>query len=200
MIQENKQRTKNMKIISDAFDNKQLVDVGKYKFVINPLTEQVPCTDADLLRAACEECARNIDPTRTTKLVTEEDKGAILLAGVSLITGLPFGMARWQPNGLGDQIPQTFNMEYAEGNLWLSGIAKGDQVTVIDDMLSTGGTLIALIKTIEKAGAFIVDIICVAEKINYGAKKRIKDETGYDVTTLVKVDVWQWKLSKVIVE
>ena len=31
-------------------------------------------------------------------------------------------------------------------------------------MVSTGGTIIALIKTIEKIGAEIIDIICVAEK------------------------------------
>lgn len=186
-----------MKKIIEALDNQRLVVVNGKNFLVNPLTEQVPFTSAELLRDACEELAKRVDINSTTKLVTEEDKGAIFLAGVSLLTGLPFGMARWQPNGLANQIKQSFKMEYSAGNLYLNGIEPGDKVTIIDDLVSTGGTLIALIKTIEKIGAEIVGIICIAEKINYHGCERVKNETGYDVKTLLKIDVGGEK-SKVI--
>lgn len=187
-----------MKKIIKALDNQPIVQINGYGFVLNPLTEQIPATDAKLLQDACKELAKCVDQTKTTKLVAEEDKGAILLAGVSWITGLPFGMARWQPNGLPSQIKQSFKMEYKHGDLYLNGIEPKDKVTIIDDIVSTGGTIMALIKTIEKIGAEVINIVCVAEKINYGGVNSIKKNTGHNVKTLLKIDV-SGKKSKIII-
>lgn len=188
---------KNIKQIINALDNKLLIPVGNYNFLINSLTEQIPATSTSLLRAACSELSKRVNLKKTNKLATEEDKGAILVAGVSLLTGLPFGMARWQPNGLENQTAESFKMEYATGELYLNGILPSDRITIVDDFVSTGGTLIALIKTIQRIGAKITGIVCVAEKINYGGIERIKKETGHDVITLLKIDV-SGKFSKVI--
>lgn len=187
-----------MKEIIKALNNQQLLMVNNKKFIINPLTEQVPFTSAELLGEACEELAKRIDVLNTTKLVAEEDKGAIFLAGVSLLTKLPFGIARWQPNGLADQIKQSFKMEYTQGVLYLNGVEPGDKVVIVDDLVSTGGTLIALVKTIEKVGATICGIVCIAEKINYQGCERVKKETGHNVQVLLRVDVGGEK-SKVII-
>ncbi len=186
-----------MKKIIEAFNHKPLVELNGYKFVVNPLTEQIPYTKAKLLRQACRALVAQVDRGRTTKLVSEEDKGAIFLAGVSLITGLPFGMARWQPNGLSDQIRQSFKMEYHGGFLYLSGVEKNDRVTIIEDLISTGGTLISLIKMVKQAGAEIVDVVCLAEKVNYKGVRRVKAETGCVVKTLVKIDI-SGKYSKAV--
>jgi adenine/guanine phosphoribosyltransferase-like PRPP-binding protein len=185
-----------MKELINAFDNKELIKLDNgFKFIINPLSEQIPCTTSNLLKEACQEIIKRI-PKETTKLVTEEDRGAILVAGTSMITGLPFGMFRWNPNGLPGQVKVSFSMEYTSGNLYLNGINKNDKVTIIEDMISSGGTLIAMIKAIENIGAEILCIISVAEKINYEGVKRIKDE-GYDVISLVKIDVSD-EISKVL--
>lgn len=188
---------KNIKQIINALDNKLLIPIGNYNFLINSLTEQIPATSTSLLSAACSELSKRINLKKTNKLATEEDKGAILVAGVSLLTGLPFGMARWQPSGLENQTAESFKMEYTTGELYLNGILPSDKITIVDDFVSTGGTLIALIKTIQRIGAKITGIVCVAEKINYGGIERIKKETGHDVITLLKIDV-SGKFSKVI--
>ncbi|MBT3721268.1 adenine phosphoribosyltransferase [archaeon] len=185
-----------MKEIIRALDNQPLAIVDGRKFIINPLTEQIPFTSSELLSETCKLISQKLKK-EVTKLVTEEDKGGILVAGTSMITGLPFGMARWYPNGLANQISEKFNMEYCKGNLYLNGILKGDKVAIIDDMVSTGGTMISMIKAIEKTGAEIVQIICVAEKLGYDGIQKIKEETGYDVDIFIKVDV-SGKKSKVI--
>jgi adenine phosphoribosyltransferase len=132
-----------------------------------------------------------------TKIAGEEDKGAILVASTALETGLPFGMARWYPSGLEGQVGVDFKMEYASGQLFLNGIEQGDQVIIVDDMISTGGTMLALIEAVLKTDATIVDIICVAEKIEYRGVDRIRDETGYQAKTLLQVSV-SGERSKVI--
>lgn len=106
-------------------------------------------------------------------------------------------MARWYPAGLQGQISVAFEMEYASGELFLNGIEPGDQVIVVDDMVSTGGTMLALIEAIRLAGAEIIDIICVAEKIEYGGIERVAVQTGHQVKTLLQISVAGEK-SKVI--
>ena len=179
----------NKSLVQAAFDDKPLLPFGKYNFLVNPLTEQIPATTAELLRATSEWLVDVGDFQKANKIAGEEDKGAILVAATALQTGLPFGMARWYPAGLDGQIGVNFEMEYASGQLFLNGIEKGDQVIIVDDMISTGGTMLALIEAIEKANATIVDIICVAEKVEYQGVKRIEEMTGFLVKTLVKVSV-----------
>jgi adenine/guanine phosphoribosyltransferase-like PRPP-binding protein len=176
-------------LIKSAFDNQPLLSFGEYKFLVNPLTEQVPATSAELLRATTKLLVEAGDFNSATKIAGEEDKGAILVASTSLETGLPFGMARWYPSGLEGQVGVDFEMEYASGQLFLNGIEKGDRVIIVDDMVSTGGTMLALIEAVEKVDATIIDIVCVAEKIDYQGVDRIKRESGHQVKTLLQVSV-----------
>jgi adenine phosphoribosyltransferase len=184
-------------LVQAAFDNQPLIPYGKYNFLVNPLTEQIPATSADLLRAATEWLVEVGDFQAATKIAGEEDKGAILVASTSLETGLPFGMARWYPSGLEGQVGVDFEMEYKSGQLFLNGVEKGDQVILVDDMISTGGTMLALIEAVLQAGASIVDIVCVAEKVEYQGVERVKKGSGYSVKTLLKISV-SGKRSKVI--
>lgn len=184
-------------IVRSAFDDKPLIPFGNYQFLVNPLTEQIPATSAELLKAASRWLVEAGDFQYATKIAGEEDKGAILVASTSLETGLPFGMARWYPAGLEGQVGVDFEMEYTSGLLYLNGVEKGDQVILVDDMISSGGTMLALIEAVTQARASIVDIVCVAEKIEYQGVERVKQETGYPVKTLVQVSV-SGESSKVI--
>ncbi|MCK4901426.1 MAG: hypothetical protein KAS38_21770 [Anaerolineales bacterium] len=179
----------NKHLVIQAFDNQPLIQLDKYKFLINSLTEQIPATPAELLQAATDWIVADGDFNQATKIVGEEDKGAILVASTSLATGLPFGMARWYPAGLEGQVSVDFEMEYASGQLFLNGIEENDKVIIVDDMISTGGTMLALIQAVQSAKGKIVDIICVAEKIEYYGVKRVAKETGYQVKTLVKISI-----------
>jgi adenine/guanine phosphoribosyltransferase-like PRPP-binding protein len=183
--------------VIQAFDDQPLVQFEKYKFLINPLTEQIPATSAELLQAATDWIIAEGDFSLATKIAGEEDKGAILVASTSLSTGLPFGMARWYPSGLEGQVSVDFQMEYTSGKLFLNGVTENDQVVIVDDMISTGGTMLALIQAVQSAKADIVDIVCVAEKIEYGGVEKVIRETGYNVKTLLKVST-SGERSKVI--
>ncbi len=176
-------------LVIESFDNKPLVEIEGYQFVVNPLTEQVPATSAELLRETTKWLLQEGQFESANKIVGEEDKGAILVASTSLMANLPFGMARWYPSGLQGQIMVDFKMEYAQGQLFLNGVESRDRVIIVDDLISTGGTMVALIRAIELAKAEIVDIICVAEKIGYGGIDAVKEQTGHQVKTLLRISV-----------
>ena len=176
-------------LVIESFDNQPILPLNGYNFLINPLTEQIPATPSALLREATRWIVDEGEFDRANKVAGEEDKGGILVASTALMTDLPFGMARWYPSGLEGQVTVDFEMEYASGKLFLNGVSPDDRVVVVDDMISTGGTMLALIKAILKAGAVIVDIVCVAEKVEYGGVSRVYEETGYLPKTLVKLSV-----------
>lgn len=176
-------------ILRDSFDGQPLVDINGKRFLINSLTEQVPATSAPLLRIAAQRVCDAMVRQPGLKLVGEEDKGGVLLAAVSLLSGLPFGIARWYPSGLEGQVKVDFGCEYTSGALYLNGVNPGDRIVIVDDMISTGGTLISLIEAVKRAGACIEQIICVAEKADYDGVSRVRETTGIDVNTLLRISI-----------
>jgi phosphoribosylanthranilate isomerase/adenine/guanine phosphoribosyltransferase-like PRPP-binding protein len=176
-------------ILREAFHDRPLEEVNGKQFLINSLTEQVPATPARLLHVAAQRVCEAADLSPGLKLVGEEDKGGVLLAAVSLLSGLPFGIARWYPSGLEGQVKVGFDCEYISGELYLNGVEPGDRVVIVDDLISTGGTLIGLIEAVRRAGAHVEQIICVAEKLDYAGVERVRNVTGLEVKTLVRVRV-----------
>ncbi|UCG01280.1 MAG: adenine phosphoribosyltransferase [Candidatus Heimdallarchaeota archaeon] len=185
-------------VLRSALDRKPLFKVNNYNFILNPLTEQVPATTSQLLEEAAKALIDHMKIADYDRLITEEDKGAVLVAAVSLLSGLPFGMARWYPNQLADQVSSIFSCEYlSRGTLYICGINRGDRVCIIDDIISTGGTLIGMIKALQGIGAEIIDIIVIGEKIEYQGVKNVIQETGFQVQSIFKISV-KGELSKVI--
>jgi adenine phosphoribosyltransferase len=65
-------------------------------------------------------------------------------------------------------------------------------VVIVDDVISTGGTIRALVQAFRKMGVRIVDIIVVVEKGN--RKEELEAELNVKIKTLVKVEVREGKL------
>ncbi|MEC7112034.1 MAG: phosphoribosyltransferase family protein, partial [Candidatus Thermoplasmatota archaeon] len=53
---------------------------------------------------------------------------------------------------------------YSKGEMFLNDIKQGERLLIVDDVLSTGGTLDAIIRGVESLGAVIEAIIVVVEK------------------------------------
>lgn len=70
---------------------------------------------------------------------------------------------------------------------YLYGVKENESILLIDDMVSTGGTLIALIKLLNNLGIKIVDVVCMVEKPDYGGAKIVKKETGINVKTIFQI-------------
>ncbi len=162
--------------------------INNFEFILNPLIEQGPSTTSDILRVTANILIKHMNLARYDKIITEEDKGGILVAAISLISGLSFGIARWYPNNLANQIDIIFSREHiTKVTFYLCGILPRDRVCIIDDMISTGRTIIGMIKAIRKLGAKIIDVIVIGEEIEYNGTKRVYKETGILVKNLLKI-------------
>jgi adenine phosphoribosyltransferase len=125
------------------------------------------------------------------KILTEEDKGAILAGVVTLLAKKSLAVARWYPYKLPNAAAVKVQMssEYREGDLYLNGIVASDRVTIIEDTISSGGTIIALVNAVRQAGAEVIEVLAVIEKIGYGGAERVKTATGITVKTGVGISV-----------
>jgi len=74
-----------------------------------------------------------------------------------------------------------------KGNILVYGIKPGQEVVLVDDLLSTGGTAVAIIEAIEKAGAIVRCVFFAGEKVNKGGREYLnKRFPNIEVISLVR--------------
>jgi len=174
--------------LHEVYRNARVVRSGKHFTTVNELCDQVPALRPEILRAAVSE-ALEFGTFGANKILSEEDKGAAIATAFSLSVELPLCMARWYPYDIPGQIKVEIKSEYFSGSLYMNGIERGDKVLIIEDTLSTGGTMIAMIEAVIKAGAEVVGAIAVIEKVANEGHDNVWLKTGIDVKTCIKIDV-----------
>jgi adenine phosphoribosyltransferase len=123
-----------------------------------------------------------------------EAMGIHVAAVLSQKTGLPVNIVRKRQYFLPGEVVLDQSTGYSKGQMFINAVNKGDKLLVVDVVISTGGTLIAVLNALKKIGAKVVDVICVIERGD-GVTK-VRKATGITVKTLVKIDV---KNGKVVV-
>jgi adenine phosphoribosyltransferase len=158
-----------------------IVRRGDYNYFIHPITDGVPIVDPELLRDVCTAMIKVLDLTGVEKIVVVEAMGIHIGSVLSTMTDIPMTIMRKREYKLPCEIAVHQTTGYSKGELYLNGVYKGDRVVIIDDVISTGGTMKALLKALEIAGAEIVDI-CIAIQ-------RGDPDIGRPYKSLVKIEV-----------
>lgn len=171
-----------------------VVKKGQYDYFVHPLTDGVPRVDPRLLKEVVDEVLaiadRNVD-----LILTAEAMGIPLATALSERTGIPFAIVRKRSYNLPGEVLVKQTTGYSETQLFMNGVRPGDRVLFVDDVISTGGTLGAIIEAVRGVGAKLVDIVVVFEK----GEGRASVERKYDVKvkTLLRVDVRNGRVSLV---
>ena len=87
-------------LLEQIYEGAPTVFSGRYLTTINELTDQRPALRPEILAEAVGRLVGLGTFSAATKLLVEEDKGAILAGPVCLATGLPLAVARWYPYDL----------------------------------------------------------------------------------------------------
>jgi adenine phosphoribosyltransferase len=171
-----------------------VVKKGEYDYFVHPITDGVPLVEADLLQEVAEAVSQfgnlNVD-----KIVCVEAMGIHLATAISLLTDIPFVVVRKRSYGLEGEVAVLQTTGYSEGELYINGLERGDRVFLVDDVVSTGGTMTAVVKALQRIETDIVDVMAIIEKGE--GKEFVEKETGVKVNTLVRANVVQ---GKVVVE
>ncbi len=164
-----------------------IVSKNGYPYFIHPLTDGVPSMNPMVLGEIIE-WIKSVGNFHCDLLLAPESMGIPLAIPLSLDLDIPYSIVRKKQYGLPGEVVLRQKTGYSDNTMSINGVEKGDKVVIIDDVLSTGGTMIALIYALQKEiGAEIVDIIVPVNK-NYG-KDIVKKNTGVTVKTLVDVSI-----------
>jgi orotate phosphoribosyltransferase len=118
-------------------------------------------TDPALLKRLGAQLAALVPP-RTQRLAAPE-LGAVLLGGaVSMETGLPLVLVRKEPKGYG-------TAKQLEGR-----VAPGDRVTVIEDVVTTGGDSLRSAQVLRDAGLDVIHLVVVLDR-GEGGEENIRN-------------------------
>jgi adenine phosphoribosyltransferase len=117
--------------------------------------------DTELTQVACEEMQKLL-PTDTEVLFTCETSSIVLVHKLSELTGLRYEVARKRRRSYMNSplIQEVASMTLGVGEtLWLDGHhaarLKGKKVTVVLDVVSSGGTITALERLVTRSGGIV---------------------------------------------
>ncbi|MFY9477298.1 MAG: phosphoribosyltransferase family protein [Aquabacterium sp.] len=165
----------------------------RFEFFPTAITDNIPPLSHALSEAVCLLSRLHIDPALQPTLgVGEEDRGAMITADILRQYHLPRTLARWTPSGAPGEVAVPLANEYlAEGStqVYLNGVRPDDRVLVVDDLISTGGTLAALVRAVRQAGAQVVEIFTIGEKLENTGRQRLMAAAGVTVKTLLASDM-----------
>ncbi len=114
-----------------------------------------------------------------------EARGFILGGALANLLGCGFIPIRKPGKLPADVISETYELEYGTDKVEIHSDAlnKGDKVVVIDDLVATGGTLLAGIKLVEKLGANVIGVGSIIDMPDLGGREKLKN---YDYFYLVE--------------
>jgi adenine phosphoribosyltransferase len=158
-----------------------------YDYIVNPLSSGVPAIPTEALWGCAFEVARIADLREVDKIVTPEAMGIHIASALSMVTGKSMLVLRKRPYFLPGEIEVVKQTAYSVTRMYVNGLKSGDRVLLVDSIISTGGTFSALTQALQKLGVKITDAVAVIERIEEKGVQRVKDETGVDVKTLVKI-------------
>ncbi|MDY6818668.1 MAG: hypoxanthine/guanine phosphoribosyltransferase [Halobacteriales archaeon] len=163
-----------------------IVEKEGYQYFVHPVSDGVPMLEPELLREIVIKIIRKANLEAVDKIVTPAAMGIHISTAVSLMTDIPLVVIRKRQYGLDGEVPLFKETGYSEDEMYINDVYEGDRVLLLDDVLSTGGTMKATLDALEDIGADIVDTVVVIKKV--GGDNAL-DGTHHDVKTLINVDV-----------
>jgi adenine phosphoribosyltransferase len=172
--------------LAQSLRDAPIIEKDGYHYFVHPISDGVPMLEPSLLREIVIKIIRKANLEDVDKIVTPAAMGIHLSTAVSLMTDIPLVVVRKREYGLPGEVALSQVTGYSESEMYINDVEAGDRVLVLDDVLSTGGTLSAIVNALDDVGADIVDVVAVIKKSG-GVNKM--DETEHTAKTLINVDV-----------
>ncbi|KQC03797.1 MAG: adenine phosphoribosyltransferase [Methanoculleus sp. SDB] len=153
-----------LKKLIKSLETCPIVKRGEYNYFIHPITDGVPLVEPALLREVAASFIRMLDLEGVDKIVVAEAMGIHIGVALSLVTDIPITIVRKRPYQLPGEVPIHQSTGYSKGELYLNGVESGDCVVVIDDVISTGGTVRSVLEALETKGARVADVCVVIKR------------------------------------
>lgn len=144
--------------------------------------------DGEVFKAMVDQMKNKLEKLNIDAVAGPEARGFIFGVPVAYALGVGFIPIRKKGKLPGETIGYTYDLEYGTDTLEIhkDAVEKGMRVALIDDLLATGGTILACAKLLEAAGAEIVSVDFAIELTELKGREKL---SKYDVESLVQYEV-----------
>ena len=158
---------------------------GEYPYFIHPLSDGVPSQSSELLASARDLIVESVDWSKVDIILGSEAMGIPLAAALCLASGKPLVVGRKREYGLPGETAIDQSTGYSMGAIFLNDINQGDRVFVVDDVVSTGGTLLPILQAIDRIGAIVAD--CWIDFEKGAGMDYVRSQGDWPLNSLVRI-------------
>lgn len=130
----------------------------------------------DAFRSSITRLADRYRDSGITKIVGIESRGFIFAAAVAYELGVGMVPVRKLGKLPAKCVQETYELEYGTDivEMHCDALEKDEKVLVLDDVIATGGTLVAACKLVEVLGAHVIEIAAVVELEFLDGRRRLE--------------------------
>ena len=176
-----------VELLKESVVNAPVVWKEGYPYFVHPLSDGVPRQTSELLSAARDLVSENVDWDSIDLILGIEAMGIPLAAALCLTSGKPLVIGRKRQYGLPGEVSIDQSTGYSKGEIYLNDIPKGARVLIVDDVVSTGGTLHPILQAVDRMGAIVQDCWIVFEKGD--GMDKIRTTGDWPLNSLVKIEM-----------
>ncbi|PDH25018.1 MAG: adenine phosphoribosyltransferase [Marine Group II euryarchaeote MED-G35] len=180
-------------ILQNSLRGAPIIWKGEYPYFIHPISDGIPRMEAEVLRATRDLIVSMVDWSQIDLIVSVEAMGLPLLAAVGEITGKPTVVIRKRSYGMEGEVRVDVSTGYSSSTAYINDISPGERILVVDDVISTGGTLEPLLESLEGMGVVLQDVIVAIEKGD-GRDRLSKERPEWPIRTLARIDIVDGKV------
>jgi adenine phosphoribosyltransferase len=178
----------SLSVLQDSLRDSPIIWKGDYPYFIHPISDGIPRMDADVLRATRDLIVEMVDWSNIDLIVSVEAMGLPLLAAVGDATGKPTVVIRKRQYGMEGEVRVDVSTGYSQSTTYINDIKQGERILIVDDVISTGGTLEPILATLEEMGVILQDIVIAIEK-GEGRERLAKERPSWPIKTLARIDI-----------
>ena len=127
---------------------------------------------------------------RVDKVAALEARGFLFAAPLAIALGVGLIPLR-KPGKLPyDVFEESYSLEYGSDSIEMhtDALVEGERVLLVDDVIATGGTLLAAARLVDRAGGEVVGAVALLEVPELGGRERLGDMFTYVLSDLLKYD------------
>ena len=181
-------RADPLETLQDSLRGAPIIWKGDYPYFIHPISDGIPRMEAKVLRATRDLIIDMVDWSEIDIVVRVEAMGLPLLAAVGEATGKPTVVIRKRPYGMEGEVRVDVSTGYSTSTAYINDIKPGERVLVVDDVISTGGTLEPLLEALEEIGAILKGVVIAIEK-GKGRERLAEERPNWPSQTLARIDI-----------
>ena len=176
-----------LEMLKKSVESCPVVKKGNYDYFVHPITDGIPKIEPWMLEEITQRIVEISPPENWDKIVTAEAMGIPIATALSLKTKKPMVIIRKKKYGLEGEVEVVQRTGYSEARMYINGLRGGDRVIFVDDVVSTGGTLIAIMGALQNMGVDVRDIVVVFKK--HKNLQEIEEKIGKKIKIMLDVVV-----------